>query len=258
MKNAKEALKKIADLLNLTFKKETFASTKLVDGETEVTNNLDEDFKIGQTIYIVGESTLTPAPAGSHTTREGLVLTLDSSSVIIAIESGEASEELGNIKMVEATDAQGQVLESNTFDVGEKVEVVNTDGTKTPVANGEHQVTLKDSEGNDVKIRFTTVDGIITERSNVEELSIMEEEPMEDTPSIEDLLKILVPVVEEMKSLNDKMKIANETMNAELSALKTDFDKFKKSPEKFSVAEKKTYKESATDYKLELIKSLRK
>jgi hypothetical protein len=258
MKNAKEALKKIADLLNLTFKKETFASTKLVDGETEVTNNLDEDFKIGQTIYIVGESTLTPAPAGSHTTREGLVITLDSSSVIIAIESGEASEELGNIKMVEATDSEGQVLESNTFDVGEKVEVVNTDGTKTPVADGEHQVTLKDSEGNDVKIRFTTVDGIITERSNVEEMSIMEEEPMEDTPSIEDLLKILVPVVEEMKSIADKMKIANETMSAELTALKTDFDKFKKSPEKFSVAEKKTYKESATDYKLELIKSLRK
>jgi hypothetical protein len=81
---------------------------------------------------------------------------------------------------------------------------------------------------------------------------------MEDTPSIEDLLKILVPVVEQMKSLNDKMKTANETMNAELTALKTDFDKFKKSPEKFSVAEKKTYKESATDYKLELIKSLRK
>ena len=258
MKNAKEALKKIADLLNLTFKKETFASTKLVDGETEVTNNLDEDFKIGQTIYIVGESTLTPAPAGSHTTREGLVITLDSSSVIIAIESGEASEELGNIKMVEATDSEGQVLESNTFDVGEKVEVVNTDGTKTPVADGEHQVTLKDSEGNDVKIRVTTVDGIITERSNVEEMSIMEEEPMEDTPSIEDLLKILVPVVEEMKSIADKMKIANETMSAELTALKTDFDKFKKSPEKFSVAEKKTYKESATDYKLELIKSLRK
>ena len=257
MKNAKEALQKIADLLNIKFKKETFASTKLEDGVTEVTNNLDEDFKIGQVIYIVGESTLTPAPAGTHTTREGLVLTLDSESVVIAIESSDVAEELGTMKMVEATDAQGQVLESNTFDVGEKVEVVNTDGTKTPVADGEHQVTLKDSEGNDVKIRVTTVDGIITERSNVEELSIMEEEPME-TPSIEDLLKILVPVVEQMKSLNDKMKTANETMNAELTALKTDFDKFKKSPEKFSVAEKKTYKESATDYKLELIKSLRK
>ena len=257
MKNAKEALQKIADLLNIKFKKETFASTKLEDGVTEVTNNLDEDFKIGQVIYIVGDSTLTPAPAGTHTTREGLVLTLDSSSVVIAIESSDVAEELGTMKMVQATDAEGQVLESNTFDVGERVDVVNTDGTTTPAPNGEHQVVLKDTEGNDVKIRFTTVDGIITERSNVEEMSIMEEEPME-TPSIEDLLKILVPVVEEMKSIADKMKIANETMNAELTALKTDFDKFKKSPEKFSVAEKKTYKESATDYKLELIKSLRK
>ena len=243
--------------MNIKFKKETFASTKLVDGTTEVTNNLDEDFKIGQVIYIVGESTLTPAPAGTHTTREGLVLTLDSNSVVIAIESSDVDEELGKIKMVQATDAQGQVLESNTFDVGERVDVVNPDGTTTPAPNGEHQVVLKDSEGNDVKIRFITVDGVITERSNVEEMSIMEDEPKE-TPSIEDLLEILVPIVSEMKSIADKMKTANETMSAELSALKTDFDKFKKSPEKFSVAEKKTYKESATDYKLELIKSLRK
>ena len=40
--------------------------------------------------------------------------------------------------------------------------------------------------------------------------------------------------------------------------LDENFDSFKKSPEKFSVVEKKTYKESFDDYKLELIKSLRK
>ena len=52
--NAKQAIDKIAELLRFTFKAEKFYSTKLVDG-TEVTNNLDEDFKIGQVLYVVGD-----------------------------------------------------------------------------------------------------------------------------------------------------------------------------------------------------------
>jgi hypothetical protein len=47
-------------------------------------------------------------------------------------------------------------------------------------------------------------------------------------------------------------------MSADISALTNDFESFKKSPEKFSVVEKKSYKESFEDYKLELIKSMRK
>jgi len=62
---AHEAINKIKEMLNLSFKKESFATTALDDG-TEVTNNLDSDFMIGQILYVVGESTLTPAPAGSH------------------------------------------------------------------------------------------------------------------------------------------------------------------------------------------------
>ena len=83
---AKEAVDRIAELLNLKFSSsQKFATTKLEDG-TEITNNLDEEFKIGQELYVVGESTLTPAPAGKHTTREGLVLTVDAESIIIAME----------------------------------------------------------------------------------------------------------------------------------------------------------------------------
>ena len=64
--------------------------------------------------------------------------------------------------------ADGTILESPTFDLGEKVEVVSEDGTKTLAPNGEHEVVLKDSEGNDVRIKVQTKDGIITERENVE------------------------------------------------------------------------------------------
>jgi hypothetical protein len=63
--------------------------------------------------------------------------------------------------------ADGTIVESPTFDVGEAVEVVTEEG-KTPAPDGEHELALKDSEGNEVLIKVMTKDGIITERENVE------------------------------------------------------------------------------------------
>lgn len=64
--------------------------------------------------------------------------------------------------------ADGTILESPTFDVGETVDVVTEDG-KTPAPAGEHEVILKDSEGNDVRIKIEVdAEGKITERENVE------------------------------------------------------------------------------------------
>jgi hypothetical protein len=75
--------------------------------------------------------------------------------------------------------ADGTILESPTFDLGEKVEVVSEDGTKTAAPDGEHEVVLKDSEGNDVRIKVETKDGIITERENVEVETPAEDEAVE-------------------------------------------------------------------------------
>ena len=69
---------------------------------------------------------------------------------------------------------------------------------------------------------------------------------------------MLVPVVEEMKRMKTEMESMKDKMSADLSALTSEFDKFKKSPEKFSVVEKKTFRESLDDYKLDIIKSMRK
>lgn len=73
------------------------------------------------------------------------------------------------IAMTYAKLADGTIVESPTFDVGEPVEVVTEEG-KVPAPDGEHQLTLRDEEGNEVLIRVITKDGIITERENVEEL----------------------------------------------------------------------------------------
>jgi hypothetical protein len=256
--NAKQAINKIAELLKFTFKAEKFFTTKLEDG-TEVTNNLEDDLKIGQVLYVVGESTLTPAPAGTHITREGFKVTVDSESVIIAIESTDSETDASiDQEMTEARDAQGQILESDTFDVGEKVYQIMSDGTKEPAPDGEHQVVLKDTSGNENKIRIQVKDGVITERSNVEEMSVMDGESEESNSGIEEIINLLLPMVDEMKKMKEEMEKMKQKMSAEISTLTNDFNSFKKSPEKFSVVEKKTMKESFEDYKLELIKSMRK
>lgn len=64
--------------------------------------------------------------------------------------------------------ADGTILESPTFDVGEAVDVVTEDG-KSPAPAGEHEIILKDTEGNDVRIKiYVDAEGKITERENVE------------------------------------------------------------------------------------------
>jgi hypothetical protein len=84
------------------------------------------------------------------------------------------------ITLTEAKTTDGAILSSPTFDLGEKVEVVSEDGTKSPAPDGEHEIALKDSEGKEVIIRVVTKDGIITERENVEEAQPEIESELED------------------------------------------------------------------------------
>lgn len=92
------------------------------------------------------------------------------------------------VVMAYAKLADGTILESPTFDVGEEVSVVSEDGTKSAAPNGEHEVILKDSEGNDVRIKVMTTDGKITERENVELADDAKEEEVKKLP--EDLESI--------------------------------------------------------------------
>jgi hypothetical protein len=72
----------------------------------------------------------------------------------------------------------GTIVESPTFDVGETLDVVSEDGTKTPAPDGTHELALKDSEGNETLIKVITKDGKIAERENVE----LEMVPVEEIP----------------------------------------------------------------------------
>jgi hypothetical protein len=75
------------------------------------------------------------------------------------------------VTLTDARDAQGNILQSPTFDLGEDVSVVGEDGNLSPAPDGEHEIELTDSEGNKVVIRIQTKDGKIESRENVEESS---------------------------------------------------------------------------------------
>lgn len=64
--------------------------------------------------------------------------------------------------------ADGTIVESPTFDVGEDLFVVSEDGTKSPAPNGFHDLMLKDEEGNETLLKVKSEDGKIVERENVE------------------------------------------------------------------------------------------
>ncbi len=113
---------------------------------------------------------------------------MNSNTVLNKIMTLLSSETKKEVSFVTATLVDGTVVESATFDVGEAVEVIAEDGTKSPAPNGEHELFLKDEEGNEVRIRIITEEGIITERMNVEEAT--EEPEAEEEMSSEEVTEL--------------------------------------------------------------------
>jgi hypothetical protein len=101
-------------------------------------------------------------------------------SKIMTLLSVDKKEEV-NLAFARLDD--GTVLESPSFDVGEPVEVVGEDGEKSPAPAGEHTLTLRDEEGNEVRFIIIVEEGRITEREPAEELQAetKEVEPLPNT-----------------------------------------------------------------------------
>ena len=113
------------------------------------------------------DGTLSAISDGTYETANGKMLNIVGGQ-IQGVQSKAASEARGG-KFVEAKTAEGAIVDSPTYDVGEPIELVKEDGEKVKAPDGEHQVMLKDSEGKEVKIRVMVKDGMIVERENVEE-----------------------------------------------------------------------------------------
>jgi hypothetical protein len=115
---------------------------------------------------VMYDGTLSAIADGNYETADGMVMTIVGGE-IQGMQTKAGNKARGG-EFVEAKSGDIK-LESPTFDVGEKIDVVAADGSMTPAPDGEHQVELKDSEGNEVKIRVMVKDGKIVQRENVEE-----------------------------------------------------------------------------------------
>ena len=111
--------------------------------------------------------------------------------------------------------ADGTILESPTFDVGEMVEVVSEDG-KSPAPAGEHELILRDSEGKEERIKIMVdAEGKITERENVEladKEEKMESEAGGDMGDDEevDTEETAEPISEDMRKYGDMKKVMED------------------------------------------------
>ena len=80
------------------------------------------------------------------------------------------------VELTYAKLADGTIVESATFDVGEDLFVVSEDGTKSPAPDGMHDLMLKDTEGNETMLKVKSEAGKIVERENVEMADVKVEE----------------------------------------------------------------------------------
>jgi hypothetical protein len=91
--------------------KEDMVSAKLVDG-TEITNDLDADFEVGQILYVITEAgDKVPAPEGEHTTESGIVLVVDGEGKITGLSKPDAEAE-GSLDMNSAFEMLSSIVDS--------------------------------------------------------------------------------------------------------------------------------------------------
>jgi hypothetical protein len=142
---------------------------------------------------------------------------------IITMLSFEKKEDA--VAMTYAKLADGTIVESPTFDVGEALDIVSEDGTKSPAPNGTHELALRDSEGRDVLIKVVTEEGKIVERENVE-LPAAEEAEVESEIEMAD--ETVEPITEDtdtpteeidMKSVVEKLQYRIEEMEKKMTKM---------------------------------------
>jgi hypothetical protein len=246
-------LLRIYKTLGLKFQEHKFATMNLMDSDVTVTNNKETDFEIGEEIYVVEqENELKLAPPGVHVLSDGTKVELDEASKLVKVE--KADEEVKDMReeLTRVEDTKGQVLESDTFDVGEKVFVMEGDEAK-PAPDGEYEFELRDTSGNENKIKIFVKDGVITERENVEMMKV-------NPPTIDELMgmkediSMMKVAMEEMLGYLRKKE---ESMSKEMSDIRKDFENFKKSPAAAPIKQEKNVKQTFEDWRFEQLKALK-
>lgn len=131
------------------------------------------------------------------------------------------------VEMTYAKLADGTIVESPTFDVGEALDIVSEDGTKSPAPNGTHELALRDSEGNDVLIKVVTEEGKIVERENVE-LPAAEEAEVESEIEMADVTEEVAPLTEDTDKPTEEMPTEEVDMKSVVEKLQYRIEELEK------------------------------
>lgn len=245
-----DAIRQISKLLGLY----KFKSYKLEDGTSELI--IEKGLSVGEPVFIITDNGHLPAPEGEFKLED---------STKIKIKDGLVHEinydmENKNQQFVEAMLKDGTVVKSPTFDVGEEVMVVSPDGEETKAPDGEHELSLKDSEGKEVLFKIITKDGKITERMNVElpKAEAEKEEEMGMIPDLsegndmidEDFKKVMMEKVDAIMAKLDGMLKDQEDMKAKVS-------KFSKEPAGEPIVQPKNVGADLNASKMEMFEHLR-
>jgi hypothetical protein len=216
--NYQDAIRKINKLLGLY----KFNSYKIKENGNEIIT--EGDLSVGEPIYIINKDGQIPAPDGEFELDDTTKITIKDGLVQkINYDNMEQKQ-----NFVEAMLKDGTVVKSPTFDVGEEVKIVSPDGAEQPAPDGEHELKLKDTEGEEVLIKIITKDGKITERENVElpdsEENEVEEEMGMTTPALsqgndnmEGFKKEIMAVLGEIKDKIDSVVADQEEMKKKVS-----------------------------------------
>ena len=214
-------IKKLNQLLRLNFN-----SYQTVGGGELI---CEDELEIGAEIYAITTDGQLPASDGEYELEDSTIIKVEDGIIKdISYEENKMEENQENEvnainDFTKASLKDGTILESPTFDVGEKVDIVDSEGKKTPAPDGEHEIMLKDSEGKEVKIRIITEGGIIKERMNVEEMADLSENDVVDNIDLQDFFKSIGGILKNMEARMIEMEKKFETMNSQV-------EKFSKTP----------------------------
>lgn len=232
-------IKKLNSLLRLNF-----ASYKTVDGGELV---CEDELEVGSEIYSITDNGQLPAQTGDYELEDSTIVKVEDGIIKDITYENEMEQ---NVEFTKAMLADGTVLESPTFDVGEKVDIVGEDGSKTKAPDGEHEIMLKDTSGKEVKIRIITEDGVIKERMNVEEMADLSEVNDESTDDFQAF----------MKDMKDKVSMLEEKMammEKRYDNMSSEVEKFSKTPAGEPVFQPKNLAHQFSEFKSDKFAELR-
>jgi hypothetical protein len=161
----REVLGKIAKLVGYEFSEELettdvkFERIALEGGEVFITNQVESELTIGDTIYVETEEGFELAPAGSHTLEDGREIVLDEESVLVEVR------EEGEEEVVVEGEAEEEVEASE--------DILKIDELKTAI----HDLLMAfESHSKEMENRFSTLEADYNEFKQSAEYKPLKEE----------------------------------------------------------------------------------